>query len=91
MAAILYYAIPFFVLLLIAEAISYRHLGEDMDLVGYELRDTRTSMTMGLGNVAINVAWKLVVLATYVTSRSGCGCRWSASRRGWCCSPSPGA
>jgi sterol desaturase/sphingolipid hydroxylase (fatty acid hydroxylase superfamily) len=65
-AAILYYAIPFFVLLLIVEALSYRHLGEDMDLVGYELSDTRTSMTMGLGNVAINVGWKFVVLATYV-------------------------
>jgi sterol desaturase/sphingolipid hydroxylase (fatty acid hydroxylase superfamily) len=65
MAAILYYAIPFFVLLLIVEAVSYRHVGEDMDLVGYELHDTRTSMTMGLGNVAINVGWKFVVLATY--------------------------
>jgi len=64
--AILYYAIPFFVLLLIVEAVSYRHLGEDMDLIGYELRDTRTSMTMGLGSVAINVGWKIVVLATYV-------------------------
>ena len=29
MAAILYYAIPFFVLLLIVESLSYRHLGED--------------------------------------------------------------
>ncbi|HUO72252.1 MAG TPA: sterol desaturase family protein [Solirubrobacteraceae bacterium] len=66
MTAILYYAIPFFVLLLIVEAVSYRHLGEDMDLIGYELRDTRTSMTMGLGSVAINVGWKIVVLATYV-------------------------
>jgi sterol desaturase/sphingolipid hydroxylase (fatty acid hydroxylase superfamily) len=65
-AAILYYAIPFFVLLLVVEVVSYRQLGEDMDLVGYAIRDTRTSLTMGLGNVAINVGWKIVVLATYV-------------------------
>jgi sterol desaturase/sphingolipid hydroxylase (fatty acid hydroxylase superfamily) len=65
MIPILYYAIPFFVLLLIVEAASYRHIGEDMDMVGYELRDTRTSLTMGIGNVTINVLWKLVVVALY--------------------------
>jgi sterol desaturase/sphingolipid hydroxylase (fatty acid hydroxylase superfamily) len=64
MVEVLYYAIPFFVLLLVVEAISFRHYHED-DLVGYELSDTRTSITMGLGNVTINVAWKLVVVAIY--------------------------
>jgi sterol desaturase/sphingolipid hydroxylase (fatty acid hydroxylase superfamily) len=61
---ILYYAIPFFVLLLAVEALSFRHYHED-DLVGYELSDTRTSLAMGLGNVTVNVAWKLVVLVIY--------------------------
>jgi sterol desaturase/sphingolipid hydroxylase (fatty acid hydroxylase superfamily) len=65
MAAALYYAIPFFVLLLIVEALSFRHVAADSDLLGYEARDTRTSLTLGLGNVAINVAWKLVVVAAY--------------------------
>ena len=66
MSEVLYYAIPFFVLLLIVEALAYRHLGDDDDdLVGYEARDTRTSLTMGLGNVGINVVWKLVVVAVY--------------------------
>jgi sterol desaturase/sphingolipid hydroxylase (fatty acid hydroxylase superfamily) len=66
MAEVLYYAIPFFVLLLIAEALSFKHLrDEDDDLRGYELQDTRTSLTMGLGNVAINVVWKAAVVATY--------------------------
>jgi sterol desaturase/sphingolipid hydroxylase (fatty acid hydroxylase superfamily) len=65
MAEILYYAIPFFVLLLVVEYLSYRHLGDDHDLVGYEPRDTRTSLTMGLGNVAINVGWKFAVVAAY--------------------------
>jgi sterol desaturase/sphingolipid hydroxylase (fatty acid hydroxylase superfamily) len=64
MVEVLYYAIPFFVLLLVVEAISFRHYHED-DLVGYELNDTRTSITMGLGNVTINVAWKLVVVTIY--------------------------
>jgi sterol desaturase/sphingolipid hydroxylase (fatty acid hydroxylase superfamily) len=65
-AEVLYYAIPFFILLLVVEFLSYRHLGDDgRDLVGYELRDTRTSLTMGLGNVAINVVWKAAVVTTY--------------------------
>lgn len=65
MAEILYYAIPFFILLLVVEYLSYRHLDDDHDLVGYDLRDTRTSLTMGVGNVIINVGWKFVVVAAY--------------------------
>ena len=64
MVEVLYYAIPFFILLLVVEAISFRHYHED-ELVGYELADTRTSLTMGLGNVAVNVAWKAVVVTIY--------------------------
>ena len=48
---VLYYAIPFFVLLLIAEARPSGTSDDDHDLVGYEFRDSRTSLTMGLGNV----------------------------------------
>jgi sterol desaturase/sphingolipid hydroxylase (fatty acid hydroxylase superfamily) len=67
MAEVLYYAIPFFVLLLIAEYASFRHLGDDdgQDLLGYDLKDTGTSLSMGIGNVVINVGWKLVVVAIY--------------------------
>jgi sterol desaturase/sphingolipid hydroxylase (fatty acid hydroxylase superfamily) len=68
MAEVLYYAIPFFILLLVVEFLSYRHLDhdhEDHDYLGYELRDSRTSLLMGSGNVVINVGWKFVVLATY--------------------------
>ena len=64
MSEVLYYAIPFFVLLLVVEALTYRHLQSD-GLVGYELADTRTSIAMGLGNVAVNALWKLVVVAIY--------------------------
>jgi sterol desaturase/sphingolipid hydroxylase (fatty acid hydroxylase superfamily) len=64
MGEILYYAFPFFVLLLVAEYASFRHLQED-GLIGYDLRDSRTSITMGLGSVVVNVGWKLVVVAIY--------------------------
>ena len=64
MAEVLYYAIPFFVLLLVVEALSFKHARDD-DLIGYEARDTRTSLTMGLGNVGINAVWKFAVVASY--------------------------
>jgi sterol desaturase/sphingolipid hydroxylase (fatty acid hydroxylase superfamily) len=67
MAEVLYYAIPFFVLLLALEYLSFRQVrAENEGLIGYEPRDTRTSLTMGLGNVAINFVWKFAVLAAYV-------------------------
>ncbi len=46
--------------------LSFRHLDDDDDdLIGYDLRDTGTSLSMGIGNVVINVGWKLVVVAIY--------------------------
>ncbi len=67
MAEVLYYAIPFFVLLLVLEYLSFRQVrAENEGLIGFEARDTRTSLTMGLGNVVINFGWKFVVLAAYV-------------------------
>ena len=65
MAEVLYYAIPFFVLLLVVEALSFRYARDEDDLIGYDFRDTRTSLTLGIGNVIINVVWKLVVVALY--------------------------
>ena len=61
MRDVILYAIPFFVILLILEAASY-YLLPDEDKVGYEAKDTRTSLIMGAGYVAINVGWKVVVL-----------------------------
>jgi len=58
------YAIPAFALLLAVEAISFQ-IAKREDLKGYELRDTRTSLSMGFGNVVINVGWKAVVLVIY--------------------------
>jgi sterol desaturase/sphingolipid hydroxylase (fatty acid hydroxylase superfamily) len=61
---VLYYAIPAFVLLIVVELFSFKYL-RDEELVGYDMQDTRTSLTMGVGNVAVNVAWKLIVLVAY--------------------------
>jgi sterol desaturase/sphingolipid hydroxylase (fatty acid hydroxylase superfamily) len=67
MAEVLYYAIPFFILLLVLEYLSFRQVrAENEGLIGFESRDTRTSLSMGLGNVIINFGWKFVVLAAYV-------------------------
>ena len=67
MAEVLYYAIPFFILLLVLEYLSFRQVREENEgLIGFEAQDTRTSLTMGLGNVIINFGWKFVVLAAYV-------------------------
>ncbi|GAB16787.1 hypothetical protein GOEFS_014_00290 [Gordonia effusa NBRC 100432] len=56
------HAIPIFVICLVLEAASFYFLPDD-DERGYEFRDTATSLTMGLGNVVINIGWKLAVLA----------------------------
>jgi sterol desaturase/sphingolipid hydroxylase (fatty acid hydroxylase superfamily) len=77
MVGVLYYAIPFFVLLLVVEGLSFRH--DHGELVGYEMRDTRTSLAMGLGNVFINAVWKLAVLAIYTAVYELTPLRLSAS------------
>ncbi len=64
MSDLILYAIPAFVLLLAVELWSFR-LAADEDLVGYEARDTRTSLSMGAGNVVINAVWKLAVVVVY--------------------------
>jgi len=66
-------AIPFFLLFMAVEILTLRiarhhdHDGgpSDRDLVGYEARDTATSLSMGIGNVVITAGWKLVAIAAY--------------------------
>lgn len=65
MVELILYSIPAFVLLMAVEMISYRFSDHDEDLVGYEVRDTRTSLTLGAGNVLINVFWKFGMLIVY--------------------------
>jgi sterol desaturase/sphingolipid hydroxylase (fatty acid hydroxylase superfamily) len=58
------HAIPFFLLLLAVEAITFK-IAQHEDAHGYERKDTATSLSMGLGNVFINIGWKVAVLAVY--------------------------
>lgn len=58
------YAIPVFLGLLILEAVSYRFLPDDEER-GYEVRDTATSLSMGIGSLVVGAPWKLVVVVAY--------------------------
>ncbi len=58
-------AIPAFILLIAAElAYLVRHRGEDF--VGYGMKDSAASLSMGLGNVFINLVWQGVAFAFYL-------------------------
>ena len=64
-------AIPVFVLSLVGEIALVAHLRKEQrdgvrGLVGFTLKDSAASITMGLGNVAINLVWKGVAFALYL-------------------------
>jgi len=61
---IIIWSIPGFLLLLAVEAISYRLHGDDGEL-GYETKDTTTSLVMGLGSVLFGALWKVPIVAVY--------------------------
>ena len=66
MDRLIYYAAPGFLLLLVVELLSFKLAqDDDDDLVGFESRDTRASLTMGGGNVVINIGWTLAVVIVY--------------------------
>ncbi len=58
------YAIPAYVLLILVELISYRFLPDEQEQ-GYTVRDTATSLSMGLGYVVLNLGWSVLYLAAY--------------------------
>ncbi len=62
-------AIPFFFLAIGLEVLALRHAAkenaEEATAIGYGARDTRTSLSMGLGHLFIGGAWKLVMAALY--------------------------
>ena len=59
---LIHYAIPFFVLTVILEVI----LTVKVKLNDYEFKDAGTSIIMGLGNVAIGLVTKVMVLAIFM-------------------------
>ncbi|MEO8549494.1 MAG: sterol desaturase family protein [Kofleriaceae bacterium] len=64
MSNLVLYAIPAFIVLMALEiAYTRKHLGPN--LLGYELRDTRTSLILGITNVVINGVTKLGSIALF--------------------------
>ena len=59
------FAVPFFIVFLALEAVSFKIAKAEDGIVGYERRDTATSLTMGLGSVVIGAVWALVVIVFY--------------------------
>lgn len=58
------WSIPAFVLLTVVEMVSYR-LRPDGNAAGYTVRDTATSLTMGLGSLVFDLLWKIPIVAVY--------------------------
>jgi sterol desaturase/sphingolipid hydroxylase (fatty acid hydroxylase superfamily) len=64
MVEIIAMAIPFFILFILVEVVSL-WLAPDDDEVGYEVRDTATSLSMGVGSVVIGVGYKALSLVAF--------------------------
>jgi sterol desaturase/sphingolipid hydroxylase (fatty acid hydroxylase superfamily) len=67
------YAAPFFLLMMGVEILAFRreakeHAEEQRELVGYETKDTRTSLTMGAGSVLVNAFWHIVLIAVWAAA-----------------------
>ncbi|MEU3494541.1 sterol desaturase family protein [Kitasatospora cineracea] len=58
------WSIPAFVLLTVLELVSYR-FHPDEDEQGYAVKDTATSLTMGLGSLLFDAGWKIPIVAIY--------------------------
>ena len=64
MTDIILYAIPFFILFVVIEVVSF-WLAPDDDEVGYAGRDTATSLSMGIGSVFVGIGYKALQLVVY--------------------------
>ncbi|MFF4704569.1 sterol desaturase family protein [Streptomyces sp. NPDC001288] len=62
---ILAFSTPLFVFLIILEMVFYR-LHPDENASGYTVRDTATSVTIGLGSIVVDVVYKTAALAVFV-------------------------
>jgi sterol desaturase/sphingolipid hydroxylase (fatty acid hydroxylase superfamily) len=59
------FAIPFFILFLALEAMALRYLEDDSPYKGYEYRDARSSILMGLGSLVVNGVARIGALLLY--------------------------
>jgi sterol desaturase/sphingolipid hydroxylase (fatty acid hydroxylase superfamily) len=63
--AVTTWAIPIFILLVVLEWVSFR-LHPDDEQLGYSVKDTATSLSMGIGSIFWDLLWKLPILAGYL-------------------------
>lgn len=67
MDALIYWAIPVFILTMVAEALwARRAVREGRDIRGYALKDTAANLSMGLGNLAITSGVKLGLMILWM-------------------------
>jgi sterol desaturase/sphingolipid hydroxylase (fatty acid hydroxylase superfamily) len=59
-------AAPFFVLTLLIEVAAFRYLETDEPMRGYERKDARTSLLMGIGSLVSSAVFKIVTLVLFV-------------------------
>ncbi|MCW2839091.1 MAG: sterol desaturase [Aeromicrobium sp.] len=59
-------AAPFFVLTLLIEIAAFRYLETDTPMRGYEKKDARTSILMGLGSLVSSAVFKVTTLVAFV-------------------------
>ncbi|MGZ5407718.1 MAG: sterol desaturase family protein, partial [Aeromicrobium sp.] len=59
-------AAPFFILSLLIELAAFKWLESDEEMSGYEAKDARTSVIMGLGSVVSSALFKLGTLGVFV-------------------------
>ena len=82
MAEVLYYAIPFFMLLLIAESASFRHLRDEDDLSATNCATRARRWRWASATSSINVGWKAVVVAPTPRCTSSRRCGWTRTTGG---------
>ncbi|MET0449970.1 MAG: C-5 sterol desaturase, partial [Aeromicrobium sp.] len=59
-------AAPFFVLTLLIEIAAFRFLETDTTMRGYERKDARTSLIMGIGSIVSSAVFKVSTLVVFV-------------------------
>jgi sterol desaturase/sphingolipid hydroxylase (fatty acid hydroxylase superfamily) len=62
-------AVPFFVLFMALEIASFWFAPDD-DEVGYEVRETVTNLSMGVGSLVVGLGYKVVALGVYAAAYS---------------------
>jgi sterol desaturase/sphingolipid hydroxylase (fatty acid hydroxylase superfamily) len=59
-------AVPFFILTLLIEIAAFRFLETDEEMRGYERKDARTSLLMGVGSLVSSTVFKISTLVVFV-------------------------